>query len=148
MKNQFLTLLRKTSTDQPKPFVCKRPQGEGAVCGLQFSKLSELRDHREVCAWVCPVEGCGKKAKKERDILQHKSKHRVNEARRAAILSHIEANLISWLMMLKPPCIEVLICWLKLLRSLWSLFSGSHQLHLLALIHWKFPLAIEILIWS
>ena len=63
------------------------------MCGLQFSTLIDLRKHREDCAWVCPVEGCGRKAKKEREIVQHKAKHSALDAKRAAALD-LMAGLI------------------------------------------------------
>ena len=85
-QRMFLTLLRISRDGQPQLFVCKRPQG-GAVCGLQFTTLMELRNHRGECTWVCPVEGCGRKEKKEREINYHKSMHRRNDAKRAAVLN-------------------------------------------------------------
>ena len=65
--------------------MCVKAHKEVLSAAFNSANCQELRDHREVCAWVCSVEGCGEKAKKERDISQHQSKHPGNYARRAAI---------------------------------------------------------------
>ena len=68
--------------------------GGGTECGLMFSKLQDLKDHRKGCVWKCPVMECGKRAKKMRAIDEHRSKHRADDARRAAVVSLMGDNLI------------------------------------------------------
>ena len=94
-------LLGKTALHVFNPFrssnayKCQRPMGGGTECGMMFSKLQDLKDHRGDCVWKCPVVDCGRSAKKTRAIEEHQAKHRADDARRTAVVSLMGDNLIS-----------------------------------------------------
>ena len=83
----FLILFRSEDT-----YKCSRPMGGGLECGNVFSKLQDLKEHRNSCVWTCAI--CGKTNKKRRDIDQHMSKHRADEARREAIVRLMGDNTL------------------------------------------------------
>ena len=73
------------------PYLCTRK----AICHRSFPTQWERDEHSKECFWYCPRQGCPRKPlTKRRDIDQHKSYHRREDAKAQRVTEALEEDEI------------------------------------------------------